>query len=192
MKMNWKRFEVLMEFFIFGLVVGIVEDLIAVKVATGEPITWRIFGIVFLVAIPFAFIGEILVDRIDFVEIWRRVFDRRDKSKSAGSNFSTKKCVPCEGGIPPLSKTTVDNYLKEIGGWSVDPDCKLIFRDYRLRDFKEAMIFAGKVAEIANTEDHHPDIYISYDKVKITLSTHAIGGLSENDFIMASKIDDMA
>ena len=81
MKMNWKRFEVFTEFLIFGLLVGIVEDLIAIWFVTREPITWNVFGIVFLVAIPFAFIGEILIDRIDFVKIWSRIFDSKNKKK---------------------------------------------------------------------------------------------------------------
>src|SRR3989344_8191931 len=116
--MNWKRFEVLMEFFIFGLVVGIVEDLIAVKVATGEPITWRIVGIIFLVAIPFAFIGEILVDRIDFIEIWKKILNnKKTSSLKRIHKFSDRKCVACEGGIPPLNKEVIDEYLVEVPGW---------------------------------------------------------------------------
>ncbi len=75
--MNWKRLEVFLEFLIFGVVVGVVEDVIAVKVATGEPITGKIVGIIFLIAIPFALIGEVLVDQIDFVKIWQRLFGKK-------------------------------------------------------------------------------------------------------------------
>jgi hypothetical protein len=71
--MNLKRLEVFLEFLIFGIIVGVVEDIIAIKVTTGEPITWHVLGIIVLVAIPFAFIGEVLVDRINFVELFRRL-----------------------------------------------------------------------------------------------------------------------
>ena len=81
MKMNWKRFEVFTEFLVFGIVVGVIEDLIAVTVVTGEPITWRVLGIVVLIAIPFAFIGEILVDQIDFVKIWKRLFGGKKNTR---------------------------------------------------------------------------------------------------------------
>ncbi|MEW5805557.1 MAG: hypothetical protein AB1721_02445 [Patescibacteria group bacterium] len=74
--MNWKRVEVFLEFLIFGILIGIIEDLIAIKVATGQPITFQVFKAVFLIAIPFAFLGEIVVDKIDFVEIMKRIFKK--------------------------------------------------------------------------------------------------------------------
>lgn len=74
--MNWNRLEVFFEFLIFGIVVGVIEDIIAVKVVTGEPITFRVFGIIVLIAIPFAAFGEILVDRIDFVKILKKFFGK--------------------------------------------------------------------------------------------------------------------
>jgi len=70
-----------LEFLIFGVVVGVIEDLIAVKVATGTTITWRIFGIIVLIAIPFAIIGELLVDQLDFVAIWKKLFSKKDKTE---------------------------------------------------------------------------------------------------------------
>lgn len=76
--MNAKRLEVFFEFLFFGIIVGVIEDLIAVKVTTGEPITWRIFGIIVLIAIPFAVIGELLVDKIDFVALFQKLF-RKNK-----------------------------------------------------------------------------------------------------------------
>ena len=72
--MNWKRFEVFTEFLVFGIIVGVVEDLIAVALVTDAAITWHVVGVVVLVAIPFAFLGEILVDQVDFIKIWRRLF----------------------------------------------------------------------------------------------------------------------
>ncbi|MBI2025047.1 MAG: hypothetical protein HYT03_03120 [Candidatus Harrisonbacteria bacterium] len=78
--MNWHRLEVFLEFLIFGVIVGVAEDLIAVTLATGEPITLKIIGIVVLVAIPFAFFGEVLVDRVDFVKIWQKLFSKKDQN----------------------------------------------------------------------------------------------------------------
>lgn len=72
-----KRWEVIFEFLVFGIVVGVVEDIIAVTATTGEAITWKIVGIIVLIAIPFAFLGEILVDQIDFVAIWKKLFSRK-------------------------------------------------------------------------------------------------------------------
>lgn len=76
---KWKRLEVFLEFLIFGVIIGVVEDIIAVKITTGEAITWKIFWIIVAIAIPFAFLGEILVDQIDFVKIWQRIFNNKTK-----------------------------------------------------------------------------------------------------------------
>jgi len=77
--MNFKRLEVFLEFLLFGIIVGVAEDLIAVKVVTDEPITWYVVGIIVMIAIPFALLGEVLVDRIDFVEIFKKHFNKNDK-----------------------------------------------------------------------------------------------------------------
>ena len=106
-------------------------------------------------------------------------------------DLTKKRCVPCEGGLPPLSATEVHKYLKEVPGWTVADDNKSISRIYKFKDFKEAMAFVNEVADIAEFESHHPDISIHYNKVTLTLATHAIGGLSENDFILAAKIDEI-
>jgi len=78
--MKWKRLEVFLEFLIFGVVVGVVEDIIAVKITTGEPITLKIVGIIVFIAIPFAILGEILVDQVDFVKIWRKFFGAKNNN----------------------------------------------------------------------------------------------------------------
>lgn len=107
------------------------------------------------------------------------------------SNLHNKHCVPCEGDVPPLSKPKNLEYLKEVDQWQLIED-KAIEKILLFKNFKEAISFINKVAEIAEKEGHHPDILLfGYNKVKISLSTHAIGGLSENDFIMASKIDQI-
>jgi len=76
--MNWKRLEIIFEFLIFGILLGITEDLIVIKLATNEPITWRVIGIVVLIAIPFAIIGELIFDRIDFAKIFQGLFEKKD------------------------------------------------------------------------------------------------------------------
>lgn len=99
-----------------------------------------------------------------------------------------KKCVPCEGGTPPLDSAKIEELLKEVPGWSVIEN-KKIEREFKFKNFQLAMEFVNKVAEIAEKEGHHPDIFLhNWNKVKISLSTHAIKGLSENDFILAAKI----
>ncbi|MBI2498993.1 4a-hydroxytetrahydrobiopterin dehydratase [Candidatus Woesearchaeota archaeon] len=101
--------------------------------------------------------------------------------------LSKKKCKPCEGNILPFSKKQAEEYLKQIPDWKL-LDNK-IYREFKFKNFRENMVFVNKVAEIAEQEKHHPDLQISYDKLKITLTTHAIKGLSENDFILATKIN---
>ena len=106
------------------------------------------------------------------------------------ADLKNKKCVPCEGGVKPLAPDEYGAYLRtELNGW-VDVDQKKIEKEYKFKNFKAALSFVNKVGELAEYEGHHPDINLyGWNKVKLTLSTHAIGGLSENDFILASKID---
>jgi 4a-hydroxytetrahydrobiopterin dehydratase len=104
-------------------------------------------------------------------------------------NLTEKKCVPCEGGVPPLNAEQLEKYRAQISiEWQVQ-DNRKIERLFKFENFDEAMIFVNKIADIARLDDHHPDIAIHWNKVTLTLWTHAIGGLSENDFIVASKID---
>ena len=107
-------------------------------------------------------------------------------------DFSQQHCVPCEGGTAPLSRTDAEETMKHVHGWVLVSDGKTIFRDFEFKDFKEAMVFVNKVADIAESEGHHPDISIWWNKVKLELSTHAIGGLSTNDFILAAKINSFS
>jgi len=102
-----------------------------------------------------------------------------------------KRCRPCEGGVPPLEKEEIEQYQKQLKNeWEV-VDRKKIRQTYSFKDFKEALDFANKVGEIAEEEQHHPDLHVYYGKVVIELATHAIGGLSENDFILAAKIENI-
>ena len=103
-------------------------------------------------------------------------------------NLKNKKCIPCEGGAQALSNEEAKNYLVELDhSWSIDN--KKIRRDLKFKDFKEAIKFVNKVAKLAEKEGHHPDLHIFYNKVRIELWTHAVSGLTENDFILAAKID---
>ena len=104
------------------------------------------------------------------------------------ANLAGKKCVPCEGGTPPMEAEKIQEYLKEVEGWEVKED-KLIQKTFKFKTFREAIDFVNQVANLAEDEGHHPDIIIRYSRVTFELTTHAIKGLSENDFIMASKID---
>ncbi len=106
-----------------------------------------------------------------------------------GHGLIQKKCVPCEGGVPPLNKMQAGDYLKETPGWEIMEDGKKIKREFKFKSFKEAIVFVGKVAELAEEEGHHPDFHIFYNCVVLESWTHAIGGLSENDFILAAKIN---
>ena len=105
--------------------------------------------------------------------------------------LTKKKCVPCEGGVPPLHGEELDQYLSQLkGDWAV-VEGKKIQHEFKFKDFKEAMNFVNKVADLAESEEHHPDIQIHWNKVLIELWTHSIGGLSENDFIVANKIEQL-
>jgi 4a-hydroxytetrahydrobiopterin dehydratase len=98
-----------------------------------------------------------------------------------------KKCVPREGGVEPMSRRETRRLLAELDGWR-EEDRKLR-KTMAFADFRAAMAFLGRVADLAESEGHHPDFCVHYDRVDFTLWTHAIRGLSENDFILASKID---
>lgn len=103
--------------------------------------------------------------------------------------LSEQKCVPCHGGTEALGSSEAIQLHKEIPEWTLHD--KSLERNFKFKDFHAAMRFVNRVADIANEQDHHPDLWISYSKVRIELSTHAIGGLSRNDFIMAARIDQL-
>lgn len=106
--------------------------------------------------------------------------------------LAKRKCVPCEGGIPPLTKKEAEALMKELDSeWMLIDAAHLLAKSYRFKDFKATMAFVNKVADIAEQEGHHPDMTVSYGSVSVELMTHAIGGLSENDFIVAAKIDEI-
>lgn len=106
------------------------------------------------------------------------------------SHLTKGHCVPCEGGTKPMDKKEIETYLTLLKTpWEVSSDKKSIKKQFKFKDFKEAMGFVNKVADVAEEQGHHPDIYVYYNKVEIMLTTHAVKGLSVNDFIIASKIE---
>ena len=103
-----------------------------------------------------------------------------------------KKCKPCEGGVEPCTLQDAQAQLKNLSGWYLTSDGQRIRKDWTVKHFMAGMEFFNKVAEIAEQDGHHPDLHIvGYRAVSVELWTHAIGGLSENDFILAAKIDQV-
>lgn len=105
------------------------------------------------------------------------------------SQLAEQKCIPCKGGIPPLKGEKLTALHKQLGGgWKVIDEHHLE-KDFNFKDFRQALDFTIKIGELAEKEWHHPDIFLAWGKVKITLWTHKIDGLSESDFIFAAKVD---
>ena len=111
-------------------------------------------------------------------------------SSPTAEELTRKKCVPCEGGVPKLTEEEVDALLENLPGWAKSEGGQRIRREWTVKNFLAGMDFFEKVAALAEAEGHHPDLHlVGYRNVAIELWTHAIGGLSENDFILAAKID---
>jgi 4a-hydroxytetrahydrobiopterin dehydratase len=104
-------------------------------------------------------------------------------------DWANKRCVPCEGGVPAMTGAKVDEGLRSLDGWDAREGKTRIHKHYRFKDFVEAMRFVNAMAEVAESEGHHPDFSVHWNTVDVTLWTHAVGGLSENDFIVAAKLD---
>ena len=108
------------------------------------------------------------------------------------SDLHEKNCIPCRGGIPPFDISEIHKYLKKVDGWDVKKnENKTYFleKSFKFKNFLESQKFVNKVGEISEQEGHHPDILFGWGYAKISITTHAIEGLSENDFILAAKID---
>ena len=105
-----------------------------------------------------------------------------------------KKCVPCEGGILPFDISEIHKYQKKVDGWSVKKNKKNIYfieKNFEYKNITNSQNFTIKVGEVSEQENHHPDIFFGWGYAKIIITTHAIEGLSENDFILAAKIDQI-
>ncbi len=107
------------------------------------------------------------------------------------TELAQKKCVACEGTEKPFNREEAQALMAQLKGWTLSGDARWISKDLTFKDFKEALTFVDKVGVIAEEEGHHPDIQLSWGKVAIELTTHAIKGLSENDYIVAAKIDQL-
>ena len=106
------------------------------------------------------------------------------------SGLTERRCKPCEGGIAALGPAEAEQLLAQLsGGWTLQDDGRAIRREFRFRDFYRTMSFVNALAHIANIEDHHPDLEVGYNYCRVTFTTHAIHGLSENDFVCAAKVD---
>jgi 4a-hydroxytetrahydrobiopterin dehydratase len=106
--------------------------------------------------------------------------------------LQNKKCVPCEGGVPRIDRPDAERLLKGLPGWELADDGKLIRRKWTVKNFVAGLEFLNQIGALAEEEQHHPDVHLTgYRNVKVELMTHAIGGLSENDFILAAKIDQI-
>jgi 4a-hydroxytetrahydrobiopterin dehydratase len=102
-------------------------------------------------------------------------------------DLTSRKCKPCEGGVEPLKPPEVENLLKELDGWKLDNGA--IARTYSFKNHYQVLAFVNALAWISHREDHHPDLTVGYNTCKVAYVTHAIKGLSENDFICAAKVD---
>lgn len=106
-------------------------------------------------------------------------------------DFASKECVPCKGGVPPIKGCELEGLLRHAPGWTAVEEHH-IRRAFTFSDFKTALGFTNRVGEVAEEQGHHPDILLSWGRVEITLYTHKVNGLTENDFIMAARINRLA
>jgi 4a-hydroxytetrahydrobiopterin dehydratase len=115
----------------------------------------------------------------------------QSKKRRAIMSLAEKHCVPCRGGIPPLAGAELATLLAQVPGWQVvgDHDLRKVFT---FPDFRKALDFVNRVGEVAETEGHHPDLFLAWGRVEVKIWTHKIDGLTESDFILAAKIDGLS
>jgi 4a-hydroxytetrahydrobiopterin dehydratase len=107
-------------------------------------------------------------------------------------DLAQRRCEPCDGGVAPLTRAAADELLLRLDpAWTLDDAAASLRREFTFRDFYRTMSFVNALAHMANIEDHHPDLEVGYNVCRVRYSTHAIGGLSENDFICAAKLDQI-
>jgi 4a-hydroxytetrahydrobiopterin dehydratase len=111
-------------------------------------------------------------------------------SASSNHELAEQRCKPCEGGIAPIARAEAEPLMRQLTAeWKLADDAKSIRRELQFKDFYRTMSFVNALAHVANIEDHHPDLEVGYNYCRVRFTTHAIGGLSQNDFICAAKID---
>jgi 4a-hydroxytetrahydrobiopterin dehydratase len=109
---------------------------------------------------------------------------------AAAPALAERHCVPCEGGVPPLGAAEITPLLKQVHGWQVE-DGKRLVKSFRFKNFVDAVGFVNQITPVAEAEGHHPDLFVTWGEVRVSLWTHAAGGLTENDFILAAKLDQL-
>ncbi len=109
--------------------------------------------------------------------------------KGSRSDLAVRHCVPCEGGAPPLGAEEADRLLEKLDGW--ERQAGTIGRTFRFKSYDQTLAFVNAVAWIARRENHHPDLQVGYNTCRVSYTTHAVGGLSENDFICAAKVQQL-
>jgi 4a-hydroxytetrahydrobiopterin dehydratase len=110
------------------------------------------------------------------------------KERIMECSLADNKCIPCRGGVPPLTLEQIEPLLKQLSGWKLEEGHKLV-KSYPFKNFVQAMEFANAITPVAEEEGHHPDLYVRWGEVRVYLWTHKIDGLTESDFFMAAKID---
>jgi 4a-hydroxytetrahydrobiopterin dehydratase len=103
------------------------------------------------------------------------------------TELASRTCTPCRGGVPPLDREQAENYLEQAEGWQLQDDARRIERSFKFKNFREALAFVDRLGALAEAEGHHPDISFGWGYATVSLHTHKIKGLHENDFIMAAK-----
>jgi len=104
------------------------------------------------------------------------------------AGLADRQCIPCRGGVPPLTGAEIAPLLAQLAGWEVVDDHHLVKR-YRLKNFAEALALVNRIGAIAEEQNHHPDLYLAWGRVEVTIWTHKINGLTESDFVFAAKCD---
>ncbi len=105
------------------------------------------------------------------------------------SSLTSQHCLPCEGGVAPLNTDEIMHYMKELKQWQVSSDHKTIQKSFKFGNYYETMAFVNAIAWLSHLENHHPDLQVSYNHCDVSYTTHAIDGLSTNDFVCAAKVD---
>jgi 4a-hydroxytetrahydrobiopterin dehydratase len=111
---------------------------------------------------------------------------------SAENDLASRECVPCRGGVPPLDATEIERFLEDLGGDWIVVRGHHLEKEYRFKNFREALGFVNRVGELAEAVGHHPDIELGWGRVKLTVFTHKIDGLHESDFVFAAKADRLS
>jgi 4a-hydroxytetrahydrobiopterin dehydratase len=122
----------------------------------------------------------------------RRIGGSMPAGRGTMTELAAKTCVPCRGGVPPMARTEAERYLREAPGWALRDEDTRIERTFKLKNFKEALVLVNRIGALAEDEGHHPEITFGWGYVTVSLHTHKIKGLHENDFIMAAKINRLA